>query len=233
MIRRNLSEIQYRIEKCSQNRSNSEPAPRLVAVTKYAELSWIEALLQLGCRDLGESRPQQLGERAEKYSQVAGLNWHMIGHLQRNKVRMLLPIQPTIHSVDSLRLLKRIEDVAKELNLKPKILLEINVAGEAQKTGMSLSEWKDLQSILPEISHCEIQGLMTMAPKTEDETRIRGTFRTLRELRDNARNSLSRPAAFPELSMGMSGDYEIAIEEGATMVRIGSSLFRGLESASG
>jgi PLP dependent protein len=197
----------------------------LVAVTKYARPSWVRGLVSLGVRDLGESRPQQLVERAEWFD--VAVRWHLIGPLQRNKVRKLLPTVALIHSVDSLRLLSAIDRIAAEERLQPRVLLEVNVSGEEAKHGFAPEEVWDRWSDIAAATHVTVAGLMTMAPWDDDPERSRPVFRKLRQLRDELRER-SNAADLRELSMGMSGDFEVAVEEGATLVRIGSRLFEGL-----
>ena len=199
----------------------------LVAVTKTAEPAWIESLVKLGARDLGESRPQQLVERA---AQVSGpVRWHLIGHLQRNKVRQVLPAAQWMHSIDSARLLERVDDVAGELRLRPRLLLEVNVSGEGSKGGFAPDEIAAAWPTILARRHVKLEGLMTMAPLAEDADIARRVFRGLRELRDRLRNVSPENVPRNELSMGMSQDFEVAVEEGATLVRVGSLLFEGLE----
>jgi PLP dependent protein len=198
---------------------------RLIAVTKSAEIGWIESLLGIGVHDLAESRPQQLCERALLLEK--SVCWHLVGHLQRNKVRKVLPAASWIHSVDTLPLLRRLDDVAGELGLRPRLLLEVNVSGETGKSGFQPNELVAAWSAVTAVSNVDIAGLMTMAPWAESPEAARPVFSGLRALRDQLTASPST-VALPELSMGMSGDFEVAIEEGATLVRIGTSLFEGL-----
>ena len=216
---------------------------RLVAVTKYAEWDWIRALVALGQVDLAENRPQQFVERATRLESEVGsaaegaagcerpqVRWHLIGHLQRNKVRPVLPLVSLIHSVDSLRLLERIGVLAGELGLRPRVLLEVNVSGEPSKDGFTPAELEAAWPALMASQQVELEGLMTMAPESDDPEAARPVFRELRRLRDRLRDVSGRE--LPELSMGMSGDFEPAIEEGATLIRIGSRLFEGLPTSS-
>jgi pyridoxal phosphate enzyme (YggS family) len=226
-IAANYARITGRIEQACRRAGRPTGDVRLVAVTKSAEIGWIEALLALGVRDLGESRPQQLCERVLLIDKP--VDWHLIGHLQRNKVRKVLGVAGWIHSVDTLPLLQRIDEIAGELGVRPRLLLEVNVSGEAAKHGFEPEELAATSPALSAVSHVEIAGLMTMAPWTESSEAARPVFAGLRALRDRLREIRSS-FALPELSMGMSGDYEVAIEEGATLVRVGSSLFEGLES---
>jgi len=200
----------------------------LVAVTKSAEIPAIRELVACGARDLGESRVQQLAERVP---QVSGpVRWHFIGPLQRNKVRRLLPLVEWIHSIDSARLLARVDEVAGELQLQPRVLLEVNVSGEQSKGGFSPEEIEAAWPKIAGCAHARIEGLMTMAPLVENVEEARPVFRGLRLLRDRLVEKTSGAVPLPELSMGMTQDFEIAVEEGATMVRVGSLLFEGLES---
>ncbi|WP_146505878.1 YggS family pyridoxal phosphate-dependent enzyme [Rubinisphaera italica] len=230
IIRRNLLDIQQRMQAAVVRSEFRINIPKLIAVTKYAEPEWIEALVELGCRNFGESRPQQLAQRKVWLAEVKDLNWHQIGHLQRNKVRPVVESGAWIHSIDSWRLLDRIEEISAELQLTTPLLLQINISGEEQKSGFAPEDFLEEVERIKSLNHCRVLGLMTMAPDTEDENIIRNVFRELRILRDQARQKLPAELQLPELSMGMSGDFEIAIEEGATMVRVGSKLYRGLTS---
>lgn len=196
----------------------------LVAVTKYADLEWVRTLLSLGVTQFGENRPQQLLERQ---SLLPDAHWHLIGHLQRNKVRAVLPFTVLIHSVDSWKLLDRIDQIAGEMGIEACVLLEVNVAGEASKDGFDRQSLLDEWPKQPRYTSVVVQGLMTMAPLTDDPELARPVFCGLRELRDALQTQ--RPEVpLPHLSMGMSGDFAVAIEEGATHIRVGSRLFEGL-----
>lgn len=226
MIENNLNGIRREIEAACDRSGRSPDSVLPVVVTKYAELDWVRDLIDLGVRHFGESRPQQLSRRAEELSNE--VRWHMIGHLQRNKVDMVLPVAELIHSIDSFRLLQKVESSSSRQDARPRVLLEINVSGEASKDGFSLEEISaDWQEIL-KLQHADIVGLMTMAPHSSDPETARPFFRQLRELRDRLVAEANGRVALPELSMGMSGDFAVAIEEGATLVRIGSRVFEGL-----
>ena len=229
IIHDNYTRIRNRIDAACQRVQRDPQSVRLVAVTKYARLEWVQALVELGCRDLGESRTPQLEERTTLLSPE--IRWHFIGPLQRNKVRRTIPHCSLIHSVDSLKLLQAIDRIAGESELTPEVLIEVNLAGEASKKGFSreslTSEWESLC----QVSHVKIAGLMTMAPHVEDPELARPVFRELRELRDELQQCSPEHVSLQELSMGMSGDFETGIEEGATLVRVGSALYAGLESS--
>lgn len=199
---------------------------KLIAVTKYAELAWVRQLVELGIHDFGESRPQQFAERADQLP--SEVHWHFIGHLQRNKVKLVLPRSVLIHSVDSLRLLERISEIAVEQALRPRVLLEVNVTGESSKDGFSIAELITQWDALQGFSQVDIVGLMTMAPLVSDPEETRSVFRKLRQLKEELASRSAPHVKLTELSMGMSGDCAVAIEEGATLVRIGSRLFEGL-----
>ncbi|WP_437205374.1 YggS family pyridoxal phosphate-dependent enzyme [Planctomicrobium sp. SH664] len=234
----NLAGIRERIAAACARVGRAPDEVRLVAVTKYSPLAAIQALTSLGHVDLGENRPQQLMERAQALAAgetsdlssaaAAPIRWHLIGQLQRNKVRAVLPYVALIHSVDSLKLLERISQIAGELQLQPRVLLQLSLAGEETKSGFTAAELRAEWSQLSALPHVQLSGLMTMAPLTEDHDLIDRTFRSLRELRDELQAG-SPQLKLTELSMGMSGDFEQAIEAGATLIRIGSTLFAGTD----
>lgn len=229
IIHRNLSHIQSRIAAACQRARRAPETVRLIAVTKYAQLEWVQALVELGCHDLGESRTPQLEERAALLSPE--IRWHFIGPLQRNKVRRTIQHSSLIHSVDSLKLLNTIDRIAGEAELQPEVLIEVNLSGEASKKGFTrealCAEWEAICSV----SEVKVTGLMTMAPHVQDPELARPVFRELRELRDELQKRSPDRFSLQELSMGMSGDFEVGIEEGATLVRVGSALYAGLESS--
>lgn len=212
------------IESVCARSGRSKSSVTLVAVVKYATIKWVQTLVDLGVSELGESRPQQLVERSAMVS--GSVHWHLVGHLQRNKARKVLPLTTLIHSVDSLRLLATLDRLAEDLNLQPRVLLQVNVSRETAKHGFSEQELIEHWETVVGFRHVQIEGLMTMAPYADDPEPARPVFRRLRDLRD--RLAQSGPLALPQLSMGMSHDFVVAIEEGATLVRIGSRLFEGL-----
>jgi pyridoxal phosphate enzyme (YggS family) len=232
-ISRNLEQVNEDIAKACARVGRTRDSVALVAVTKYADWPWVEALVKLGLQNLGESRPQQLLERSELLDSSPNVHWHLIGHLQRNKVRPMLGRVFRFHSADSFKLLDRMELLAAELDVSPKVLLEVNLSGEASKDGFAAVELESQWQALTKFSRVQITGLMTMAPYTIDEDVIRDVFRNLRQLRDHLETQSEGKLSMPELSMGMSHDFEIAIEEGATHIRIGSRLFEGLEPTGG
>ena len=211
---------------------------KLVVVTKSATIEAIKEVVRLGFADLGENRAQQLKrvvEQVSEYLQQAQdepnipkeVRWHMIGHLQRNKVQQVLPVASLIHSVDTLRLAEEINDSAAKLNLQPKVLLQVNTSNEPQKYGVPVGAAIHLAEQIETLPNLKLIGLMTMAPLTLNKDIIRECFVRARELFIEMRGERIVGPQFTELSMGMSSDYEIAIEEGATILRIGSAIFAG------
>jgi pyridoxal phosphate enzyme (YggS family) len=200
---------------------------KLVAVSEYVDATTAALLLDAGCRDLGESRPQELWAKAAA-AELVGASWHLVGKLQRNKVRRTLPLVTLIHSVDSERLLAEIDEQAHSLHLKPRVLLEVNCSGESAKQGLSADDARRLLLVLSQYPRMHVAGLMTMAALEGGMDVAHKNFAALRELRDSLNREAPAGVELSELSMGMSGDFEAAIAEGATIVRVGSMLFEGL-----
>jgi pyridoxal phosphate enzyme (YggS family) len=200
----------------------------LVAVTKTVTANVARIIADLGLGHLGESRPQELWRKAEALGRDRAPCWHLVGHLQRNKVERTLPLVHLIHSVDSTRLLSAIDEEAARQGRTADVLLEVNAAGEASKHGFALDELAALMPRLAELHNVRVHGLMTMAAYEEDPERCRPTFALLRRLRDRLRPAVGPAHPFDQLSMGMSNDFEVAVEEGATLVRLGTVLFEGL-----
>jgi pyridoxal phosphate enzyme (YggS family) len=196
----------------------------VVAVTKTVSAEIAASLPGLGMHDLGESRPQELWRKAVA---VTDAHWHLIGHLQRNKIERTLPLIRRIHSVDSLRLLDALEEACQKASRELPALLEVNASREVNKHGFAPEDVPGLAPRLAECKYVRIEGLMTMAAYEEAPARTRPTFAALRTMRDRLAADLGRP--LPHLSMGMSNDFEIAVEEGSTMVRLGTTLFEGIE----
>jgi hypothetical protein len=220
-IAANLEEIRRRMAEAAR-RSGRDPASvRLVAVSKTYPAEAVAAAAATGQRVFGESRVQESRDKIPACP--SGLEWHFIGHLQKNKVRQALPLFPFFHSIDSTALAGAIDRIAGETGVKAQGLLEVNVSGEETKHGFTPEELRAQFPTLSKLPHLRIRGLMTMAPYSDNPEDARPVFRTLRELRDELQSTYQQP--LPELSMGMSGDFEPAIEEGATLVRVGSSIF--------
>jgi len=230
-IKTNLAHVRERIAAAAQRAGRAPKEVTLVAVTKTHPAAVARAAYQAGLRDLGENRVQEadlkLSDLQELNSRPDRPRWHMIGHLQRRKARLAVALFDIIHSVDSLRLAQRINRVAEESDKVMPVLLEVNVSGEASKHGLGLSDkasfLADVEQIvtLPHLQPC---GLMTMAPIVSDPEQTRPIFVALRALRDEL-SARFPEADWRELSMGMTDDLEVAIEEGATMVRVGRAIF--------
>lgn len=198
-------------------------AIKLVAVTKGNTWQQAAPIYAAGCRDFGESRQ---AEALDKQQQApADIAWHFIGTLQRNKVRKVVGRFSLIHSVDTVELAEKISAVSVEVGCITPILLQVNSSGEPTKHGLSAEVWQRALEVLLLLPAITLQGVMAIAPFTEDFTRIRQCFSAARRLRDTLAKEANDPSLFTELSMGMSHDYRIAIAEGSTLLRIGSALF--------
>ncbi|TWU31021.1 YggS family pyridoxal phosphate-dependent enzyme [Novipirellula artificiosorum] len=198
---------------------------KIVGVTKYVGAETTLALAEAGCYDLGESRPQLLWQKVDEVAFPPQVQWHLIGHVQRNKLRRSLSLDPIIHSVDSGRLLIAIAEEAAAQQRTATVLVEVNISGEAAKTGLAPEQVETLLTQLPR-NGVVVVGLMAMAGWGIEASEARSQFAETRRLRDDLQSRLG--VCLPELSMGMSGDFIEAIAAGATMVRIGSRLFEGL-----
>lgn len=225
-LSQNVAAVRSSIAVACNRVGRSPEEVRLLAVTKYARPEWIEGLIALGLSEFGENRPQQLVERQSRWPQV---QWHLIGHLQRNKVDLMIGRVALVHSVDSLRLAKRLSETTQENTVDSlPCLCEVNISGEESKDGFTSETLRSCWSEILTLPGVRVQGLMTMAPLTSHLVTVRSVFQQLRLLRDELRLQSPSGVSLPELSMGMSGDFEIAIEEGATLIRVGSRLFEGL-----
>lgn len=226
-LKSNLSAVRQRIATAARKSGRDASAVRLIAVTKYVDDQITRALIEAGCQDIGENRPQMLWDKAEKLANV-DVNWHMIGHLQRNKVKRTVAVASLIHSADSMRLLNAIDLAGQETNQTVPVLLEINVSQEAAKHGFSPVELDSVLDQVAALNHVAVKGLMCMAGLAGDQEDARREFAQLRQLAESHQSNASSNLRLDELSMGMSGDFEIALEEGATMVRVGSLLLDGV-----
>ena len=227
LIAANVARIRERIAAAAKTAGRDPAEITLVAVSKYVDATTAALLIDAGCHSLGEARPQQLWEKAAA-PKLAGVEWHLIGRLQRNKIRRTLPLVSLIHSVDSGRLLAAINDDAASLGMTSRALLEVNCSGDAAKQGFTADEVRALLPTLSKYSHVEVAGLMTMAALDGNDAVAHANFAALRTLRDELTSAAPPYVNLRELSMGMSGDFEIAVAEGATIVRVGSSLFEGV-----
>ncbi len=225
-FRDNLNAVRARMDEAARRAGRDPSGVTLVAVTKRNPPGPIRLLVDAGATDLGENYPQELWSKVES---LAGLpvRWHLIGHLQGNKAKKTLPMVRMVHAVDSLKLLRTLDDLAGGLAEPPAVCLQVNVSGEDSKHGWGPD---DLPRDADSIASCRnipVVGLMTIAGYGTTPDEARPAFARLRDLRDGLRTASG--LALPELSMGMSNDFEAAIEEGATFIRVGSALFEGAE----
>lgn len=221
MIAENLAQLRAKIEETCKRSGRNPDEVKLIAVSKYFGVDAIIEAKNCGLTDFGENRAQELTLKYEKLGN--SVTWHMIGTLQKNKVKYAVSAAELIHSVDSLELVEEINKRAEKIVKVQKILLEVKTSEEDTKSGLETeNEILSIVKRCSELNNIELKGLMTMAPLTEDANIIRKSFRDLRNLKDQINN---KGYNLTELSMGMTSDFEIAIEEGATMIRIGSAIF--------
>lgn len=223
MIKEHLIEVNRRIEQACIRSGRNPGEVTLIAVSKTKPVPMLEEAYAAGARDFGENKVQEIA--AKKPELPEDIRWHMIGHLQRNKVGQVLGKAVLIHSVDSLRLARQIETDAAKAGLDVDILLEVNVAREESKYGFMLEEVEDAIMTIKDFPHVHIKGLMTIAPFVENPEENRGIFKKLFEFAVDIDKKNIDNVTMGVLSMGMTGDYEVAVEEGATMVRVGTGIF--------
>ena len=223
-----LAELRDRIASACSRAGREPQSVTLVGVTKTVGPEVAQALVDLGVPDLGENRPQELWRKA---ALVTGGQWHAIGHLQRNKVERTLPVVSLIHSCDSLRLLEAIDAEAVRQGTTARVLLEVNCSGEDAKQGFEPAEVPTLANRLNSMDGIRVEGLMTMAALASHPEEARPAFRKLATLARELKPLVDPRHALGHLSMGMSNDFEVAIEEGATLIRLGTILVGGLEPA--
>lgn len=223
MIKENLEEVEARITRACERSGRERSEVTLISVSKTKPAEMLQEAYDAGSRDFGENKPQEI---REKYPQLpTDIRWHMIGHLQRNKIKYIIDKVCMIHSVDSIRLAEAIDEEAKKHGIVMPVLIEVNVAEEESKFGVHLDEAESLIRQISELSNIQVQGLMTIAPFTENAEDNRIYFRKLRNLYVDIKDKNIDNVNMCNLSMGMTGDYEVAVEEGATMVRVGTGIF--------
>lgn len=225
-LEENLQRVRERIATAALRAGRRPSEVTLVGVTKYSSPEIARKLFDTGCHDLGESRPQELWNKAAALADLP-VRWHLIGHLQRNKIARTLTTGALIHSVDSLRLLAAIDEEALRAATEISVLLEVNVSGEPAKHGFQGDELLAALPMLSELGRARVVGLMAMSGLESSDDQRRHEFDRLRALRDRLRETGPQKLAWNELSMGMSDDLEAAVEAGSTMVRVGSALVEG------
>ena len=223
MLAENLQQVNANIEKACAAVGRAPSEITLVAVSKTKPVSMLQEAYDAGARVFGENKVQEI---MDKYDQLpSDIQWHMIGHLQRNKVKYIIDKVAMIHSVDSLRLAQTIEQEAAKKELVMPILLEVNVSEEDTKFGLKVEEVLPLLEQISSFSHIQVKGLMTIAPFVENPEENREVFRTLKKLSVDISAKNINNVTMSVLSMGMTGDYQVAVQEGSTMVRVGTGIF--------
>ena len=224
MLKKNLEQVEKKIQEACERAGRDRREVTLIAVSKTKPVEMLQEVYDAGIRHFGENKVQELCEKIEKMP--ADIKWHMIGHLQRNKVKYIVGNNvELIHSVDSYRLAEEINIQAKKKNVIVPILVEVNIAEEESKFGISAEDAVQLVEQISALENIRIQGLMTIAPYVVDAEENRLYFRQIKQLSVDIRNKNIDNVSMKILSMGMTGDYEVAIEEGATMVRVGTGIF--------
>lgn len=223
MVSENFRTVQEAISASCHKAGRDSTDVTLIAVSKTKPVSMLREAYALGCRDFGENKVQELLDKYEELPK--DIRWHMIGHLQRNKVKYIIDKVSLIHSVDSLRLAQEISSQAVKKQVDIDILLEVNIAGEESKFGIAREEAIQLAEEAATLPHIHIKGLMTIAPFVSNPEDNREYFRQIRELSVDIEHKNIDNVTMSVLSMGMTGDYTVAIEEGATMIRVGTGIF--------
>ena len=224
MIEDNLACVRQKIEQAKQ-RSGREDEVTLVGISKNVSADLIEKAIESGLEDIGENRVQ---EAQEKFNRVGTkVRWHMVGHLQTNKAKQAVKIFDLIHSVDSQRIADALNKEAEKIGKIQKVLIEVNTSGETSKYGVSPNKLIDLLKDLSSLPNIKVKGLMTMAPEVDNPELARPFFIILSKLKEKIEKTKINSVEMKYLSMGMSQDYEVAVEEGANMLRIGRAIFKG------
>ncbi len=226
-VEERIAQVQQEVAEACQRAGRDVNEVSIMAATKTRSVSEIIRAVDAGISDAGENYVQDLLDKKGELDEAGytGICWHAIGHLQRNKVRYVVPICTMIHSLDSARLAREIDKRAARIDKVQKVLLEINIAGEESKFGIAPEQAAELAEQVTALDHLQLRGLMTMPPYTDNPEDSRPQFQALRQLADELVSSGLPAGAMKELSMGMSGDYQVAIEEGATIIRLGTVLF--------
>ena len=225
-IKKKLEKINEKIKKAALKANRSPEDIKLVAVTKTATVEQVKEVISAGVKIIGENKVQEAKEKYQVLSaDIAEIEWHLVGHLQTNKVKYAIEIFDLIHSVDSIKLAEEIDKRSLQFGIMTNILVEVNVSGEETKYGIKPEEVEYFLKEISEFSRIKVRGLMTIAPIAEDKEEVRPYFRKLRELSEKIENKNIKNVKMDYLSMGMTDDFEVAIEEGANMVRIGRGIF--------
>lgn len=221
-IRENLNSVTESIRKAEKKSGRQAGSVKLIAVTKTYGADAINEAIDCGVTDIGENRVQEI---LEKYDRIKPVHWHLIGHLQKNKVKYIIDKVCLIHSVDSIELAREINRQAEKIGKVQDILVQVNVSGEESKFGIKPEECSALCRDISGMNNVRVKGLMTIAPFTEDESVLRNVFCGLQQLSAKISEEKNDNISMDELSMGMTHDFPLAIEAGATMVRVGTGIF--------
>ncbi|MEW6074937.1 MAG: YggS family pyridoxal phosphate-dependent enzyme [Candidatus Omnitrophota bacterium] len=228
MVSENIAKVRLRIASACARTGRDPGRVRIVAVSKYRSLREVKEAVESGICDIAENRLQEARLKHAPLSRDFGnIRWHMVGHLQTNKAKQAVEIFDFIHSVDSIRLAQEIEIQASKIDKTQKVLVQVNISGEKTKSGFTPQDVKEAIRIIAGLKHLAVKGLMTIAPIVQRPEQARPYFHLLRELLDGINAQRTTHNAMCELSMGMSDDFEVAVEEGATMLRIGRAIFEG------
>jgi len=224
-IQANLADIRARIDAACERAGRDPAEVRLLPVSKTVDESRIRMAYAAGCRQLGENKVQEAYGKWEAMADLADLDWAIIGHLQTNKAKFVARFAREFQALDNLRVAEALDRRLQAEGRSLDVFVQVNTSGEASKFGLAPEDALDFARALPAYTSLKVRGLMTLALFSPDETRVRPCFQLLRDLRDRLRQDAPQGAGFAELSMGMSGDFEWAIEEGATTVRVGQAIF--------
>lgn len=220
----NLNKVKNEISISLKKSNRTSESLKLLAVSKTVGCDKIKEMFELGQKDFGENRPQVLRDKAKELENLP-INWHFIGHLQNNKIKYVYPVATLVHSIDRRELLDEFIEWAKKTERKCPVLLEVHISREEAKQGFDVDEVLDVIKDYKDNEYLDIRGLMGMAPLDADEDKVKACFKELSSLFQKSKNLEGKAYKAEELSMGMSGDFPIAIEEGATIIRIGTALF--------
>ena len=223
MLQENYREVEAKVRQAAERAGRDPEEITLIAVSKTKPLSDIEELIRIGVTEFGENKPQELRDKFEQVSQP--VHFHQIGHLQTNKVKYIIDKAVLIHSVDSMHLAEQIQKEAEKRGLTAEVLIEVNAAEEETKFGVTVEEAPSLVSEISTLPNIKIRGLMTIAPFVDDPEENRPVFRRMKQLLLDIKSQKIDNVDMNVLSMGMTNDFEVAIEEGATMVRVGTAIF--------
>ncbi|QNM05525.1 YggS family pyridoxal phosphate-dependent enzyme [Qiania dongpingensis] len=223
MLKDNLEAVEKRVLAACERAGRSRESVRLIAVSKTKPVEMLEEIMNCGVKDFGENKVQEMCSKTEEITEP--LRWHLIGHLQRNKVKYIVDKAYMIHSVDSVRLAREIQKEAEKHRVVCQVLIEVNIGGEETKDGVPKEEAAALIREIAAFPNVRVKGLMTIAPPVEDPEEARGYFKEMRALFETIKAEKIPGVEMEELSMGMTGDFEVAIEEGATMIRVGTAIF--------